>query len=125
MSSLPASRQVFFMKDKDKKIERRKRRVRFKFRALTGLPRLSVFRSNQYIYAQIIDVKGNILVAANDVKLKANFKKLERATKIGQEIAKKALAAKIKRVVFDRGAYKYHGRVKALAEGAREAGLEF
>lgn len=112
------------MKYKDKRIDRRKRRIRSKIKGLTDLPRLSVFRSNKYIYAQIIDGKGKILAAANDLKLKTKTKKLERAAKVGRETAKKALAAKIEQAVFDRGAYKYHGRVKALAEGARKAGLK-
>lgn len=92
-------------------------------------PRLSVFRSNKAIYAQIIDDEGGkTLVAATSLKLGKEAQKLtrkERAFKTGQLLAKKALKAKIKKVVFDRRAYKYHGRVKALADGARKGGLEF
>jgi len=94
----------------------------------TERPRLSVFRSSKYIYAQIIDdQKGTTLVAASekDIKSKAKITKSEKAALVGQVLAKKALAKKIKRVKFDRGAFKYHGRVKALADGARQAGLEF
>lgn len=113
------------MKYKNQKTERRKRRVRFRMRGLTDLPRLSVFRSNKYIYVQIIDDNKRVtLVAANDLKFKDQLGKIERAKKVGQEIGKKALAENIKQVAFDRGSYKYHGRVKALAEAAREAGLK-
>lgn len=92
-------------------------------------PRLSVFRSNKTIYAQIIDdQKSKTLVAATSLKLGKEAQKLtktEQAFKTGQLLAKKALKAKIKKVIFDRRGYKYHGRVKALAEGAREGGLKF
>lgn len=102
--------------------------MRSKLEKLSDLPRLSVFRSNKYIYAQIIDKKGRVLAATSDLKLKSQEVKVtrtEKANKVGQEIGQRALAANIKRVAFDRGAYKYHGRVKALAEGARSAGLKF
>jgi large subunit ribosomal protein L18 len=92
--------------------------------------RLSVFRSNKHIYAQIIDnQKGTVLVSSSDLKgLSVEDKKLnktETAFIVGEEIAKKALKKKISEVVFDRGGYKYHGRVKAIAEGARKGGLIF
>lgn len=94
--------------------------------------RLSVFRSNKHIYGQIIDdLKGNTLVAGSDIELKtrtrvkSKLKKIEVAKKVGEMLAEKALKKKIKRVVFDRRNYKFHGRVKALASGAREKGLEF
>lgn len=91
--------------------------------------RLAVFRSNKHIYAQIIDdEKGHTLVAASDLKdLKTGQKmtKTQKAKEIGKILAKRALEAKIKGVFFDRRKYKYHGRVKALAEGAREGGLNF
>lgn len=81
-------------------------------------PRLSVFRSNKRIYGQLIDdSRGITLLSASDIKTSA--------LKIGENLAKKALEKGIKSVVFDRGGYKYHGRVKALAEGARQAGLKF
>lgn len=100
------------------------------------LVRLSVFRSNKYIYAQVIDdEKGKTLVSASDQKLatqKTQKKtrdteksKMERARLIGRLLAEKALKKDIKKVYFDRGKFKYHGRVKALAEGAKEGGLEF
>ena len=91
-------------------------------------PRLVVFRSNSEIYAQIIDdTKGVTLVAASsrDKDLKVSGTKTERAKQVGEAIAKKALAAGIETVSFDRGGYLYHGRVKSLAEGAREGGLKF
>lgn len=87
--------------------------------------RLSVFRSNKFIYAQIIDdQKGETLVAVNDQKSKLKSK-IERAKEAGKSLAEKALAQKIKTVYYDRGLFRYHGRIKALAEGAREGGLEF
>lgn len=92
-------------------------------------PRLTVFRSSKAIYAQIIDdEKGETLVAANEkeIKLSSNkATKTDRAYEVGKIIAKKALKKKIKTVIFDRGHYQYHGRVKALAEGARKGGLDF
>lgn len=106
--------------------QRRKVSIRAKLHN-ANLPRLSVFRSNKHIYAQIIDgTKGKTVVSASDVELKKEAgTKSERAQKVGELLAKKAGEAKIKAVVFDRGAYKYHGRVKALASGAREGGLKF
>jgi len=91
-------------------------------------PRLSVFRSNRYIYAQIIDdVKGRTLVSisSRDKSIKDAKFKLEIAEQVGEKLAVKAKAKKIKRVVFDKSGYKYHGQVKALADGARKGGLEF
>jgi len=100
-----------------------------KIRGVPTRPRLSVFRSNKAIYAQIIDdQKGKTLVAASSFNLNQEEQKLtknEKAFKVGQILAQKALKAKIKKVVFDRRAYKYHGRVKALADGARKGGLQF
>lgn len=87
--------------------------------------RLSVFRSGQHIYAQIIDDrKGQTLVSESDLNLKSGSKK-EKATQVGENIAKKALAQKIDKVIFDRGGFLYHGRIAALAEGARKGGLQF
>jgi len=92
-------------------------------------PRLSVFRSNRHIIAQIInDERGQTLISLSDLSLKTktgNLTKKETAAQVGSELAKKALAKGIKKVVFDRGGYKYHGRIKALAEAARKAGLKF
>lgn len=90
-------------------------------------PRLCVFRSNKHIYAQLIDdVKKQTILSVNDSKLKKGKQvKVDLAKEIGKAIAKAALENKIEKVVFDRGPYKYHGRVKAVAEGAREGGLKF
>jgi len=99
---------------------RRHKRIRAKILGTAKLPRLCVFRSNQYIYAQLIDDEKNAIIAA--VKGKSNIKE---AKGVGESIAKKALEKKIDKAVFDRGGYQYHGRVKALAEGAREGGLKF
>jgi large subunit ribosomal protein L18 len=105
--------------------ERRKFRVRNRIKR-TGRLRLSVFRSLKHIYAQIIDdEKGETLVAESSLALKLKGNKTEVARKVGLALAEKAIAKGIKQVAFDRGPYKYHGRVKALAEGAREGGLEF
>jgi large subunit ribosomal protein L18 len=105
--------------------ERRKFRVRNRVKR-TGRLRLSIFRSLNHIYAQIIDdEKGETLVAESSLALKLKGNKTEVARKVGLALAEKAIAKGIKQVAFDRGPYKYHGRVKALAEGAREGGLEF
>lgn len=91
-------------------------------------PRLSVFRSNKYIYGQIIDdEKGVTLAAAGEVDLEMDkkYSKTERARLVGEMLAKRALEKGVKKVRFDRRKYKYHGRVKALAKGAREGGLKF
>jgi large subunit ribosomal protein L18 len=110
------------------KIERRlkiKYRVRNKIAGTAERPRLSVFRSNKQIYVQVIDDDAQkTLVAASSLGLE-KMNKSEQATKVGELIAKKALEAGISTVVFDRNGYLYHGRVKAVAEAAREAGLKF
>lgn len=102
-------------------------RVRKKVKGTAERPRLNVYRSNKAIYCQIIDdTKGHTLVAASSLE-NADIKgtKMEIAKEIGKIIAEKTKAAGIENVVFDRGGYLYHGRVKALAEGAREGGLQF
>lgn len=106
---------------------RRHARVRRKISGTSETPRLCVYRSNKNIEAQIIDdVKGVTLVSSSSMALKLeNGSNVEAAVAVGKDIATKAVAAKIKNVVFDRSGYVYHGRVKALAEAAREAGLEF
>jgi large subunit ribosomal protein L18 len=110
---------------------RRKRRVRKKIFGTPERLRLSVFRSNKHLYAQIIDdVSGRTLVSASTLspELKGKLKStsnVEAAAKVGELLAQKAKKANITKVVFDRNRYKYHGRVKALAEAARQGGLEF
>ncbi len=110
---------------------RRKKRVRKKIRGTPERPRLCVYRSLKHIYAQIIDdVAGRTLVAAStlDKELRGKLdglKKTEKAREVGKLIAKRAIEKGIKKVVFDRNGFLYHGRVKALADGAREGGLEF
>ena len=107
------------------KAERRAKRVRAKLQGTSARPRLSVYRSHKYISAQLIDdSQGRTLAAANDQKLK-DQKPTAKAALVGTQLAKLALAAGISQVVFDRGAYRYHGRVKALAEAARAEGLVF
>ncbi len=112
------------------KIKIRHKRIRAKISGTKEQPRLSVFRSNKHIFLQLIDDSSQkTLVSASDLKinLSAGGKgtKTEIAKEVGKELAKLAKAKKIKKVVFDRGGYKYHGRVKASAEGAREGGLSF
>lgn len=109
---------------KQKRYDQRKRRVRAKISGNADRPRLSVFRSLKHIYAQIIDDdRGITLASASDMGVKG--RKSEVASKVGEELAKKAIASKIKKVAFDKGASRFHGRVKALAEGARRGGLDF
>ena len=133
-------------KIKQKARNRRHKRVRGKISGTSERPRLCVFRSNQHIYAQLIDdEKNKVLAVASDLKIKQKTKaktksksssvkdekKKELSAKralgfeVGKLIAKKAKDLKIKEVVFDRGGYKYHGRVKSLADGARAEGLKF
>ena len=112
--------------------DRRKKRSRIRLRRVSNdRPRLSVFRSGKHIYAQVIDEdQGRIVAAASTVEkdtrseLKSGSNK-EAAGRIGKTIAERTLAAGVTAVVFDRGAYRYHGRVKALADAAREGGLSF
>ena len=105
---------------------KRHRKIRQNLSGTETAPRLCVFRSNSAIYAQIIDdTKGITLVSSSSLELKIKNNNLEAAAAVGKDIAEKAKKAKIKTVVFDRGGYIYHGRVKALAEAARENGREF
>lgn len=105
---------------------KRHRKIRQNLSGTETAPRLCVFRSNSAIYAQIIDdTKGVTLVSSSSLELKIKNNNLEAAAAVGKNIAEKAKKAKIKTVVFDRGGYIYHGRVKALADAARENGLEF
>jgi|SRR3989338_8978986 len=99
---------------------------RIKIQGTAQVPRLSVFRSNKYILAQLIDDQsGRTLAAASDLKHAAKSSRLEKARAAGLALAKVAKTKKIEKVVFDRNGYKYHGRIKAIAEGAREGGLIF
>lgn len=101
-------------------------RIRKKVDGSSERPRLTVYRSSKHIYAQIIDdVTGKTLVAFSTLEGNLDKKNLQIAKQVGQEIAKRALGKNIKSVVFDRSGYVFHGRVKAVAEGAREAGLSF
>lgn len=138
------------MLEKQEKRKRRHKRVRAKISGVSKVPRLYVFRSSRHIYAQLIDdEKGKTLAAASDMEIKKSKTKKKKpastkapadkekkdkktltgkvalAYEVGKLIAEKALEKKIKKVVFDRGGYKYHGRVKAVAEGAREGGIKF
>ena len=112
--------------------ERRRRRVRAKLRRVgQGRPRVSVFRSNKHIYVQIIDdTSGQTLAAASSLAKEVQSKvkssgSIDAATVVGSLLAERALSAGLKEVIFDRGGYLFHGRVKALAEAAREGGLKF
>lgn len=105
---------------------KRHNRIRKNLSGTKELPRLNVFRSNTNMYAQIIDDgSGKTLVSTSSLELKLDKNNIETAKQVGESIAKKAKDAKITEVVFDRSGYLYHGRIKALAEAAREAGLKF
>ena len=104
---------------------RRKKRVRAKIFGTGECPRLSVFRSNRFTYAQLIDDQNQrTLAAASSQNQKGKTKKLDAALNVGKSLAEKAKALGVKKAVFDRGAYKYHGRVKALVEAVRAGGLK-
>lgn len=115
----------------DRNVMRKKRhgRVRKNLSGTAERPRLNVYRSNKHIYAQLIDDVNNVTVSSASTKDKelnlANGGNVESAKQVGEALAKRAVEKGLKSVVFDRGGYLYHGRVKALAEAAREAGLEF
>lgn len=116
------------MKSLNSKIQsrnRRHKRIRAKISGTSDMPRLSVFKSNKHISAQLIDDVSGVTLASvhsRDVKGKTM---MEKSTKVGEEIAKKAIAKKIEKIVFDRGGFIYTGNVKALADGARAGGLKF
>lgn len=111
---------------KRQKRQLRHNRVRSVVQGSEKRPRLAVFRSASHIYAQVIDDKaGKTLASASSMEVKGKSAKTDLSTQVGTSIAEKAKAAGITSVVFDRGGYRYHGRVKALAEAARAAGLEF
>lgn len=110
------------------KVKKRKRihlRIRKKINGTAAVPRLAVYRSNKEIYCQLIDdLNGHTLAAASSAEIKSG-NKTEKAKEVGKLIAGKAKTSSIESVVFDRGGYLYHGRIKALADGARESGLAF
>jgi len=111
-----------------KKREKRHKKVRAKIFGTQNRPRFCVFKSHKHIYAQIInDEKGETLVSASDLEIKDSrkIKKIELAQKVGELIAQKAKDKKIVQVVFDRGGFRYQGRIQSLAEGARKGGLVF
>lgn len=113
---------------KKEQLARRHRRIRAKIAGTADKPRLSVFRSNKFIYGQLIDdTVGKTVIAVSDMLLDSGTKKtkLEKAKIVGAMLGKMAIDKKIGKAVFDRGGFIYTGRVKALAEGAREAGLKF
>jgi large subunit ribosomal protein L18 len=112
--------------DKNTRRLRRKIRIRAKISGTSVRPRLTVYRSLKNIYAQLVDdIKGVTVVSASDLKSKSKGAKKERAKLVGETLAKLATEKGIKECVFDRNAYKFHGRVKELAEGARAGGLKF
>ena len=112
-----------------KLFQRRRSRTRYKISQTADRPRLSIFRSGKHIYAQVIDDRAKATLASASTNEKegkpAKTYNVEAASSVGKKIAERALAKGVKQVVFDRGGYIYHGRVKALAEAAREGGLEF
>jgi len=113
-------------KHKEQTRLRRHIKIRKRISGTAERPRLVVFRSLAHIYAQVInDDTKKVIASASDMKAKAKGTKAEKAKQVGMEIAKLAQEKKVTKVVFDRNGYKYHGRVKALADGAREGGLQF
>jgi large subunit ribosomal protein L18 len=122
------------LQKKTERAIRRKRRTRLKIRGTSQRPRLTVFRSNKHIYVQIVDDSTGVTLAASSTREKTLAKKFKKkgsggnidaAKQVGTDIAKKAKEKGVERVVFDRGSYLFHGRVKALADAAREGGLLF
>ena len=114
----------------EKRRKRRHKRIRSEIRGTKERPRLNVYRSNKHIYGQIInDDTGKVLVSAKDMDVEKDInddnRKVALAFEVGRLLAEKAKKQDIEKVVFDRGGYKFHGRVKSLAEGAREGGLKF
>ncbi|MGD9963809.1 MAG: 50S ribosomal protein L18 [Candidatus Izemoplasmatales bacterium] len=118
---------MFKSVDKNAQRQKRHRRMRFSIKGTPERPRLNVFRSNKQIYAQIIDDVNQVtLVQANSREIEGcTGSNIEGAKLVGKLVAERAIEKNVKLVVFDRGGYLYHGRVKALADAAREAGLEF
>ncbi|MCH7552081.1 50S ribosomal protein L18 [Patescibacteria group bacterium] len=104
----------------------RHKRIRARVKGTMECPRLSVFRSQKHLYAQLVDdIEGKVIIAISDLKLKKTSSRVEGAATMGKLLAKNAKDKGVLKVVFDRGGYKYHGSVKAVAEGAREGGLQF
>jgi large subunit ribosomal protein L18 len=111
---------------KTEKRARLHKKIRSRVEGTEARPRLSVFRSNRYMYAQLIDdVRAITLASASDISLDVKMPKVERAKTVGKKLAEEAKKKNITTVVFDRGGFSYRGRVQALADGAREAGLIF
>ncbi|HEY4479617.1 MAG TPA: 50S ribosomal protein L18 [Candidatus Paceibacterota bacterium] len=111
--------------NKTEKRIRRHKRIRAKIKGTAVIPRLAVFRSNKYIYAQLVDdVSGTTIASVSSLAKKGEKKKIT-AKAVGSQIAERAKSAKIKKVVFDRSGFLYAGKIKAVAEGAREGGLDF
>ncbi|OGZ70244.1 MAG: 50S ribosomal protein L18 [Candidatus Staskawiczbacteria bacterium RIFCSPHIGHO2_12_FULL_38_11] len=114
------------MQEKQLRRQRIHTKIRSKMSGTKACPRLCVFKSGKHIYAQLIDDEnGKVLLAISDVKSKAKVNKVHHSLEVGKLIAKEALAKKIEKVVFDRGGFVFHGRIKAVADGAREGGLKF
>lgn len=115
------------MKNEKSKIKKRQKRVRAKVKGTKDMPRLSIYRSNRYLYGQLINDEKAVTIVGISEKELENKKatKSARAKELGTLFAKKVIAKKIKTVRFDRGSYKYHGRVKAFAQGTKEGGLTF
>jgi large subunit ribosomal protein L18 len=114
------------LSNKTRKRNKIKARIRSRVFGTPEKPRLSVFRSNKQIYAQVIDdVNGKTIIAASSSNVEDKLNKIDKANLVGKSLAEKAIQAGIGNVVFDRNGYLYHGRIKSLADGAREGGLKF
>lgn len=112
--------------DKKQKRIKRHKRIRAKVMGTESLPRVSVFRSNRHLFVQLVDdAKGKTVLSAGDLRNELKGDKKEKASRVGELLAQKALEKGVKKVVFDRGGFKYHGRIKSLADGLRKGGLEF
>lgn len=103
----------------------KKIRIKNKTKLRPDIMKLVIFRSNLFTYAQLVDIDGKVLVSSSDIKIDSKSKKIEKAELVGKDVAEKAKKLGIKKIVFDRNGYKYHGRVAAIAKGARSAGLIF
>ena len=117
--------KISHKKQPHEKRDRRHRRIRSRIQGTSERPRLSVFKSNRYLYAQLIDDHKGTTIAASSTKDLKGKSMMEKATALGKALAQLAQKHKVSHVVFDRGGYLYAGRVKAVAEGAREGGLKF
>lgn len=113
------------LKEKNKKRELRKRRTKARLKFSNERPRICIFRSSKHIYAQALDENGKVLASASSLEIKDKMPKINKAFEVGKMLGQRLINKKIIKIAFDRSGYKFHGRVKALADGLRQAGLQF